>query len=384
MDSDSDDDVGTPGWYTKGILEWANKRQKPAARTQEEIRAENLERHGNACQQERDVAIEFHAADGSVIILNDSVLADMCAFFYANEPTKALGIQLKTTGGPVKGNPNKWQFQHVTGYTGLIVVCWRIDKQDGWVFDGTVLDERKTEGLEITLGGKNAKLALSGVEPMGMNAIIAFLKSDLVTGDLERFPPRTQEYFSWQFSGRKAYNHLKERIGIHLYIKNIDPLATFPQGQNGSHDLDAGNPNDQLRRKQFKTAHKQSGHNGFHVTLHECAGYVGGVKTYRPYIVGVFDELVVFYFDWSANLAHVWRIPASKLAEKGHLRTETQTGHLGFLVYKSTEFKDENGDVQWTAKPEYYKGTQPIGNFPPEAEAAAGHMLRELREGRVA
>jgi len=80
---------------------------------------------------------------------------------------------------------------------------------------------------------------------------------------------------------------------------------------------------------------------------------------------------------------HWWRIDASALAEKGHLRTATQNGHVGIYVYTSTDFKDNDGVAQWTAEPECYQGTQAIGAFPLEARKAAGHMLRELRDGSV-
>jgi len=80
---------------------------------------------------------------------------------------------------------------------------------------------------------------------------------------------------------------------------------------------------------------------------------------------------------------HRWRIKASVLAEKGYLRTATQNGHQGLLVYTSTDFKDKDGVAQWTAEPEHYQGTQVIGAFPLKAEEAAGHMLRELRDGSV-
>ena len=81
---------------------------------------------------------------------------------------------------------------------------------------------------------------------------------------------------------------------------------------------------------------------------------------------------------------HWWRIDASVLAEKGHLRTATQNGHQTICVYTSTDFKDKDGVAQWTVEPEHYQGTQAIGAFPPEARKAAGHMLRQLRDGSVA
>ena len=118
--------------------------------------------------------------------------------------------------------------------------------------------------------------------------------------------------------------------------------------------------------------------------MRECAGHVDKKQTYRPYAAGAFDELIVYHFDWPKDLVHWWRIKASVLAEKGHLRTATQNGHQGIYVYTSTDFKDKDGVAQWTAEAEHYQGTQAIGAFPLKVEEAAGHMLRQLRDGSVA
>ena len=80
----------------------------------------------------------------------------------------------------------------------------------------------------------------------------------------------------------------------------------------------------------------------------------------------------------------MWRIPTDKLVEHGYLRTATQVGKQGINVYKSKERQGKRGcgSGTWTAA--YYKGVQPLDDaFPPAAEAAAGHLLDDLRTGRV-
>ena len=379
-DSSDDDDWPTKKLAKKPACE--EKEWQRTARLQEETRAANLAMHGGDCELERTVVNAFCSADPTLKCMNDSVVADMCGYFYPDDRTLALGIQKKVAKHHKTNNPNAWAFRKVKGYTWMPLVAWCVDTQCGWVFDGAELDERETENLEITLGGHNARLALSGVTPLSMNEIIAFLKGEHVAGNPTRFRPHTKEYLSWQFAG-KAHKQLKERIGIHLYMTHVDPLATFPRAQNGSVDVDAGDPTDTLPRKQFKTASKVSGKNGLQVPLHESAGVVDQKPTYRPYAAGAFDELIVYHFDWPKDLVHRWRIKASVLAEKGYLRTATQNGHQGLLVYTSTDFKDKDGVAQWTAEPEHYQGTQVIGAFPLKAEEAAGHMLRELRDGSV-
>ena len=360
----------------------AERKRQRAARPIKEIRAEHKARNGNNCNLERDVANAFAASDEHICVMNDSVRADLCGFFYKEEDeTLALPIQLKTTEKALEGQPNTWRFKHVRGYTGMVVVCWRDDQKDGWVYDGTTLDDRRTEDLWVTPGGKNAELAINTDDkstratPLSLDGIVSRLRQ-LAKERRDRFPPRSKEYLSWEFSG-EAHDHLKERIGIHLHKKYVDGAADFPKAQNGSFDFVSG---DGKRRLQFKTARVQKGQAGFLVNLQESAGRVDGKATYRPYPAGAFDVLVVYRLDWKNRVAHVWRIPADKLIEYHYLTTDTSYGKQSIGVY--TTPKDGKGRDQWTFN--HYKGTQPIGDFPAEAEAAAGRLLDDFRSGRKA
>jgi hypothetical protein len=248
-----------------------------------------------------------------------------------------------------------------------------VDKNVGYVFDGTELDERNVEDLKITLGGENTALALSGPVPVGMDRIIECIEENIVL-----FQPTTKEFRSWEFSGEKASTNFMERVGIHQYMTNVDQDATFPQAQNGSHDLEAGDPTDLLPRKQFKTACEVRGHSGLKLNLKENAGYVNKKPTHRPYAVGAFDELIVYNVDWLTDQVHMWRIPMSTLAEKGFLRTDTQKGHQGLYVYKSEGRQSKYGQIPdtWTAA--YYKGMEALCEFNEEIDAATSDLQRAL------
>lgn len=359
---------------------WEEHKQGKLARPREEIRAENVATYGNSLKLERDFVLHLHNTDEKFEVMNDFVLSDVCAFLY-EDCALALGSQLKVSSGPIKGG-NAWVFCHVRGYTGMPVVCWRADMQDGWVFDGAVLDKRGKENVWISPGGVNANLALSGKHPLRIDALIEFLKGDKVAGDRERFPPHSKEFLSWQFGGKKAHNHLKERIGIYLYQTHIDKLATFPQSQAGSYDLLSVG-----KRQQFKTARFEKGHTGLQVTLQESAGHVDGKATHRPYSSDAFDELVVYYLDWKEKAAHMWRIPASELVRRGYLRTDTQAGKQTISVFKSNvclQSKKRRGVVPDTWTEDYYHPTTlSLEEFPAEVEAAAGHLLDAFRAPKV-
>jgi hypothetical protein len=355
-------------------------RRQLAARPHIEIRADNVAKYGNNSKFERAVALEFCKVDESLDVVNDQMLADLCGFFYEHDHTLALGIQLKVARSHRRGTPNTWEFSNVTGYTGMPVVFWRDDKKDGWVYDGTCLGERTAKNLKITPGGANANLALNGPNPLDMHDVVAFIKNNIATQP-GRFPPRTKEYLSWQVGGKHAHNCIKERVCIYLYKNHIDSKATFPNDQNGPYDLLAG---DGKRRLQFKTARVVKGQTGLSTPLHQYAGSSNGTSKCRPYQLDAFDELVVYYLDWSAGMAHVWCIPATELVTRGYMCTAAQSGKQGILVYipgAGRSSRNNRSCDTWTTG--YYQPTQPIGAFPAEAEAAAGHLLSDLRSGRV-
>jgi hypothetical protein len=355
-----------------------------AARPQAEIRAENVEKYGNNCNMEREFALAFCNADADFEVMNDGVVSDICGFFYENK-SQTVGIQIKTTGGPKKGESNTWNFRDVLGYVGMPVLCWRVDQQNGWILDGTELDKRGINDLKITPGSGDGKTfcglkPLGGVQPRGIKDLIALLKEEVATNPT-RFPTHTKKYLSFQFSGSEAHKQLKERIGLELYMKHIDSAATFPKSQNGSYDLLAG---DGKCRLQFKTARVIKGKTGLEINLRETAGKVNGKPTYRPYDANAFDMLVVYYLDWKTNKAHMWCIPASELIAKGYLRTDMQVGKQALYVYKSILPQSRKGRVPdtWTAK-HYESDTQPFDKFDHEIEAAASHMLNDFRTGRL-
>jgi hypothetical protein len=366
--------------YAAERAKWAEHKRQRAALPQAEKRTENVARNGNSGKREREFATALHAADPKIETMNDSVLTDSCGFFY-DEPELALGIQIKATPKPMTGQDNTWVFKQVNHYPGIPVVCWRADKKDGWIYDGTRLVERKTDDLLVTPGRKNAKLAINTddartrAKPLPLEGLVARLRE--LAADRVRFPPRTKAFLSWQFGG-KAHKQLKERIGLHFETLR-DPGATFPEAQAGSFDQLGG---DGVTRRQLKTGCVLAGQNGWFVPLRENAGKVDGKATYRPYAAGAFDELVVYVLDWSTKTARVWRIPESNLVSKGYLRTATQMGVTTLYVYEFAErqSKYSNADT-WTAS--FFEGTVPLV-LPPEAEAAAGHLLDDLRSGRVA
>ena len=350
----------------------AERKRLLAARTPEEKRAANLERNGDNSALERNVLVGWKRLPYTDLhINNDFTRSD--ALLGAR--VKKLPFQLKVTAGPEKGQPNTWHFKHTRGYKGMPVVVWRDDKNDGWVFDGELLDKRKSDSLAVTPGGKYAKMALSGTKPLTTTELFAFLSK--LEAECDETSLLTVEEASWDF---KSINHFKERVGIAQYTKDHDPDVTFPTEQAGSSDLVAGGG---MTSMQFKTARTIKGKHGLLVDLKENAGKVDNKPTYRPYSEGSFETLVVYHFDWIANLAHCWIIPESELIEQDLLKTATCAGQKSFYVYTSVERQSNLGRKPDTWTAHFYGGATPIV-LSETAERMGKTFLTQLRGKAVA
>jgi hypothetical protein len=115
-------------------------------------------------------------------------------------------------------------------------------------------------------------------------------------------------------------------------------------GEGGGAGGGTGGAGDGRRhRKQLKTARKQAHTQGLRVNLRNSNGRIDTVPTYRPYDANAFDELVVYHFEWTTKLAHVWRIPAATLVDRGFLRTADQPGRQVLYVYTSAVLQSNTG-----------------------------------------
>ena len=127
-------------------------------------RAQDVAIHGGKLDMERKVAIALVDAWRKMglpgMLMNDSTKSDLVLGLDDNDDLW-LPVQLKTTAGPMSStntNPT-WFFNSVTGYADMPVVCWRCDCADGWIYDGSFLDEREINSLGITPNAKNCQQA---------------------------------------------------------------------------------------------------------------------------------------------------------------------------------------------------------------------------------
>lgn len=359
-----------------GICKDSKIKKRYSSLSSEEKRKQNVQKHGNNSNMEREVAIEIKAMFAKmfpnikVIILNDGTRADILV---QRSDMLFFQIQLKTTGGPQKYQNNCWSFSHVLGYTGMSVLCWRIDQQSGWLYDGTLLDERGTRDLHVTPGFDNENKAMHK-GALKLDEICTF-----IVNVMNKFPGVDETLARWDFSGN-AIENFKERVSIEIWKIYFDPEATFPADQNGSYDLIS-----EEKRLQFKTARRCKNRNGLHINLCESGGIIDGKKKFQPYASGSFDLLVVMFLDWKLNKVHIWKIPEDILIQKKLLRTDNCQGRQMIDVYIPAEKhalrlrkSGESFADTWTH--DFYIGTKDIPNFGIEAETVTAKFFAECRD----
>ena len=291
-------------------------------------RARDVARSGHYLDRERNVARAIVDAwtdaygENTAKVTNDSAKSDVIVRL-TDEENEWLRLQLKTTSGNCKGSPNKWRFCRVTGYTGMLVVCWRCDEGDAWVFDGAKLDARRIRRLAVTPGGKNCELALKR-EPLNLADLVGYL-AEKVNADL--WPTVTEDVARKEFQSEA---HEREYLGIVAYRDAFPGIYDWPARQGSHVDLLKFETRDGTQvttRLQFKTACKAySGRAGFMCDLRTYAGRDEGKRHYQPYPDDAFDELVAVAWvkdEAGEEKPGFWVIPAEALKEHGYLRSES-------------------------------------------------------------
>ena len=283
-------------------------------------RDRNLELHGHSIAHEREFALAlvaaWKAATGlSALVLNDGTVADVLLL---RKEDAWLRVQVKTVGAPINDG-RAWNFHAVVGYPGMPVVCWRRDHGDGWVFDGDDLDERGKEGLVITPGFKNCRLALG--RNLKLSSLVTWLQKNA-----SRWPTVTEYDARHQF---RSESQRLEMQGIDAFKERWpEPQYSWPDGAHTQVDLIMDG-----KRLQFKTASRQQ--RGYTCTMRISAGHdKAGRKLYDPYPAGSFDMLIAV--AWEDGIPHFWIIPASTLEDRGVMSSEMHAGQMSLRLHSPT------------------------------------------------
>jgi len=355
---------------------------------QAERRITNLETHGNCLEREREVSLSIVDAyklrfpDRRVFVCNDSTRADF-AVEVTPDSGLYLGVQLKTSN-ECSTRKNKWSFNCVRGYKNMPVIGWRIDKSDGWVWDGSFLDSYGGDTLAIY--SLNSEITRKSVHKglIDMTSLVEFLGD--VTKHVPQWDLHTSEYLSWEFKQGNRSTFL-ERVTLQQ-CKSSHLNASFPQAQAESYDLD----NDG-ERLQLKHACCKDGRSGFTVTMCKMAGTVNGKHSAKPYAKGDFDTLIVMHVLWHMHKVLVWRFPSEALGH--YLSDESDNGITVMRVHPTEEMRMQYGlgatpsekrphgggaksQSLWTRE---YCVVEDLVEFPVDAEGAAAGHFAHFRAG---
>ena len=296
----------------------AVKRQKEEERQALRSKREHdVQIYGNTSEMEREATVAFCAAAGGddvALVLNDGTRADV---LFRRAEDAYLQLQWKTTATRMK-TQNSYQFAHVLGYAGMLVVFWVVDLKKAWVFDGTWLDERGKGNYCLTPGGKKTELpALQ--KSLSMDELVAYLKDTALAPHLKL---TTEDAARRDF---QCAHHAKEGVGIDEWEEVTPGEYSWPCAQNGKYDrlqtLATG--------RHVRIQHKHCYPNGIHTGLYCPALGVAdgtdhnGKQLHKCYEEDDADLYVFRWHDEAQNKSHFWAIPADVLAAHGYFTKKT-------------------------------------------------------------
>jgi endonuclease YncB( thermonuclease family) len=245
-------------------------------------------------------------------VLNDGTRADV---ILERVDSSFLPVQLKTSEKRLSRNHHT--FQNITGYSGMPVVCWRIDKDDAYVFDGDTLNTRGKSNITVGTRCKSNNISLA--RALSIDSLIIFLEQNAASWTT------TQEH-----KARHDLTSSTQRMelrGIDTYCERFPGNYSWPMAQNSHVDLFDGN-----MRMQFKTVSIVKGA-GFRCNMTTSAGRDRVGRALRaPYQHDDFDVLVAVWISPSGT-PHFWRIPTEVLFAHGILSNETCRGKTCFYVH---------------------------------------------------
>lgn len=359
------------------------------AQPQDVQRAGNVKLHGHNCAQERNVANEMVVSyvarfpDRRAFVCNDGTRADLAVEVEACSELY-LPVQLKTANKATQSNA--WYFSNVRAYKGMPVVGWRVDNNDGWVWDGAWLNKRPSNVLGVTVNGVHVDESMHK-RRFDMDALVAFLGA--ASEHLPTWTRRAKDYLSWEFEDTNTRGFL-ERVTLHQYMV-LHPKAAFPSVQNGSADVMEEGKKVQLKHVSLRDGRAS----GFQCNLHKSAGHRTRQPTYQSYAKGDFDVLVAMHVLWKHKKVLVWQISVDALAD--YLSDATTEGKQTIYLHMPEAVRGQyelggaprvKGDGRrgelckalWTRH--HFVGVQDLVAFPAEAEAAAvGHVAHFLEGG---
>lgn len=267
-------------------------------------------------------------------LLNDFTLADL-VFRGIQTLDLWTKVQIKTTRSHVIGKPNCWQFDHVKGYSSMLVLCLTCDDENRcWLYDGAYLDQIRPENVVVVPGGKHEVAALAYGSRDGVLRELSAcywraigrqlqrpVSPSLTMGRISPFHELcTAEQCCTEFL---SSSHQKEQLLVSKWCALVcQPrgwITKQPDGASLAHDqLLSEDGGCTWKRIQLKSVSPRGATSGFRGKLTKSAGAFAGTKKQRPYEVGDADEYVFLYLDDVAKTLDVWTLSEAELDGSRH------------------------------------------------------------------
>jgi len=282
-----------------------------------------------------------------------------------------------------------WEFGHVRGYVGALVVCSVEDDSDRlWVMDGAVLHAHKAANMRVTKSSVSGKIlpvpADGKTLPTDLGGLVAALLAEcakVVAEATDALPTCTVE----AAEARLGKSQAVERAGVLAWIAckhhgvvpwaempdamQADPrnlrllrdgtVMAYPETQNGKVDLevlhDWSDRNAGKTTYQFKTPGKCSGRVGVGVNLKTASGRdEAGTRLFsNTYKRGDNDFYVVVIPSVASVLSRkghvdIWEFPEAALAAVGLLGTADAPCATGCFYAYRNDGKGNPEKYNWT------------------------------------
>ena len=370
------------------------KRKAEVLDANVEKRAKNLETHGDNCNLERRLLnlwpprcalrslaflVLMLATKADALFRNDALPPGM----YMREQHKTCGkIQVRADGQRV------YEFGHVTGYDGCIVVfeC----EEDGaifWAFGDAVNEAyktRKSTKLNITIGVKDGQPCLKkkpwlhylGKGDEAKRRLPRVLESmcndhalplcTMRQANKELGPSSALEQANIKRWIRVKYGglaldddprwfqlkpHWQQNRHIYQLTRSGHVMAYPEHDQNGKTDLHVYAPDDGYRTKlrvQCKSAHVNGEQNGLQVCMETKCGKDGKKQLKKNvYMDGDNDLYVVHNYDPETREFHYWEFTNAEMVA---MRYIGEGAADAFYVYKQTNRTSDAWPHAWTWK----------------------------------
>lgn len=286
----------------------------------------------NNAMEAEGLGVIRHAlsVDGRVTLVKcfEGARADFVV--YADDPAKALGVQLKTTRTVARGSvgSSRYRFTGTSGYDGMALLCVALDSRIRmWMMPGS---STSTSTVAIPTVNQSCRRRYARYETFELDLADDFLKILADPGSDYRLQPADDFMAPSSRNGKAEYLAFKQ-------LQSSLPLSFEPAAVEASHyDCTVDGTKWQLKLACYNKATDRFG-----ATAQKQIGRVGGKRKHSQYDSEDFDWLCV---QMPAEHKAAYLFPMSLLLQRRLAgRPDCSIGTLHFYPHRKAHPK-----TRWT------------------------------------